>query len=54
MIRINDLSKKKEEQKLVIDKDSSARLIKRSLWQGVQRRENKEEELEDIKRQKTN
>jgi hypothetical protein len=51
MIRINDLSKKKEEQKLVIDKESSARLIKRSLWQGVQRRENKEE---DIKRQKIN
>ena len=42
MQRINDISKKKEDeqkQKLVLDKDSSARIIKRSLWQMVQKQD---------------
>ena len=53
MLRISEISKKKEEekqkQKLVIDKDSSARIIKRSLWQMVQ----KQDEETQIKRQKS-
>jgi hypothetical protein len=59
MLRIDDISKKKEEQKLVIDKESSARIIKRSLWQGiiskgVQRKDNKEEEeTKNIKKRYT-
>ena len=59
MQRINDISKKKEDeqkQKLVLDKDSSARIIKRSLWQMVQKQDTLSSIEEDInvKRQKTN
>jgi hypothetical protein len=54
MLRINEISKKEEDKqksKLTIDKDSSARIIKRSLWQHAQKNNiNNEPQL---KRQKT-
>ena len=40
-MRINEIAKKKEDEenkksRLVLDKDSSARIVKRSLWQNAQ------------------
>lgn len=46
MLRINEIVRKEEEKsksKLKLDKDSSARIIKRSLWQLAQKTDDETE-----------